>query len=178
MRIIALFLILSIQICNLFSQSLIVIANPNKHNGYLTKKVQIFGLGCEVAENELCNENSDFGLEIQRMLPTWKKFFPTIKVVFWHNNKQTVSFEDLKAVIQDYEYALFLDHYDKNVMFGLDIQSFSQLINASNTALLGVCYGCELTQRMTLSVKNSYCAQAKYYGGKIGAKNPISALGF
>lgn len=159
------------------AQTLLVIANPIPHNGYLTAKVNKYDLCCEIKPNELNNANSDFGLEICRMLPIWRKYYTRVDTVFWHNTKQPYNFESLCSKAAQYDNILFLDHYSKEKLFGLNYADFEILLNSCNTAFLGICNGSQIAKDLNVAA-NVYYKDSKYLGGNKSAKNKIGVLGF
>lgn len=174
-------LILLLAQIYLQAQSLLIVANPLSHNGYLTEKVAVSGLMCEVMQGELTNENSDFGIEVERMLPYWQPYFTEIKVIYWHSSLRTIPYDSLLQEINSYDNCLFLDHYSPKIVFGLplidSIETFESMINASNLAYLGLCNSCELVQKMNI-ISPSFCVESKYVGGNKYGTNRISILGF
>lgn len=152
-----------------YSQKLLIIANPISHKGYLTQKVNRLGLGCEVFENELTFQNSDFGLEIKRILPTLREMYTSIEIVYLHKSLDTtLTSNKLYGILEKYENydVYFLDHFSEIKMFGLPTHEFIKTIQHANNLniFLGTCYGKKLVDRLHYHNSKIHCTDEKYYG--------------
>lgn len=130
----------------IYAQNLLIIANPVSHNGYLTAKVNRLGLGCEIFENELTFQNSDFGLEVNRILPSVKSKYKTVKVIYTHKSIDTLlTSNKLYGILAEHESydVYFLDHFSEVKMFGLPTHDFIKVLQHANNPdiYLGTCNG-------------------------------------
>lgn len=193
-----LFSVIVLNFSFVFSQSILIVANHTSFSGVIHKEMErvrkskcssLQGFKCDscvivntnISGNTLTTDNSDFGLEIQRMQPYLRHYFTQIQVVFWHETAHEITFDSLVKVISNYDNVLFLDHYSEKKMFGLPITgntSFEAMVAASKKSYLGICYSSRFTNFFEGCYENMATVKGKYFGLNTSSKYTDGILGF
>jgi len=179
-----LFSVLMLNFSIVFPQSLLIVANHTSFSGIIKKEMErvrktkcssLQGFKCDscviantdINGNTITADNSDFGLEIQRMQPYLQHHFTQIQVAFWHETAHEIAFDSLVKVIKNYDNVLFLDHYSEKKMFGLPITgntSFETMVAASKKPYLGICYSSHFANFFEGCYENAVTVKGKYFG--------------